>query len=244
MRKWLLIVLVILLSGCGLLTRPEPTSTPTPRPTVTPTQEILYMPTADIETAKQIHTYFSSYVKQPSWQTDPEPMIVISSLVSTGQTGSMDISLGQTVIGVDYLVVYDYIYLGFGVPTVKVAYGFLEKDKYFYLLNNEFWEGKNYSREQAREDIVTRFPRGSLVSVNFYGDGFVSRDLRVHWDKCKDAFEQSTRKDAIVFCDIGAELEKRQPISDFTNRATLKFRDDWVVLGIISDYPNEPISLP
>lgn len=204
------------------------------------------MPTADIDTAKTIHEHFSNYVKQSPWQTVPEPRIVIASLVSTGETGSMEIPLEQRTVTVDYLLVYDYIYLGFGVPTVKVAYGIYDRDrdKYFYLLNNEFWGGENFSREQAKEDILSRFSKGSLVGVNFYGDGFVSRDLRVHWDKCKDVFQNSKRNDAIVFCDVGAELEKRQSASDFTQRATLKFREDWVILGILSDYLNEPISLP
>lgn len=242
MRKLTLLLVSLLLVGCGL--RSTPTPSPTPRPTATPTEEVRFMPTADIDTAKTIHEHFSNYVKQSPWQTVPEPRIVISSLVSTGETGSMEVHFEQHVVSVDYLVVYDYIYLGFGVPTVKVAYGIYDHENYFYLLGNEFWEGKDFSQKQAQEDVAIRFPRGSFVGVNFYGDGFVSRDLRVHWDKCKDVFQQSKRNDAIVLCDVGAELEKRQSVSDFTQRATLKFREDWVVLGILSDYLNEPISLP
>ncbi|WP_322508174.1 hypothetical protein [Anaerolinea sp.] len=242
MRKLIFLLVSLLLAGCGLA--PTPTPSPTPRPTVTPTEEVRFMPTADIDTAKTIHEYFSNHVKQSPWQTVPETRVVISSLVSTGETGSMEVYHEQHVISVDYLVAYDYIYLGFGVPTVKVAYGIYDQEKYFYLLGNEFWEGKDFSQKQAQEDVAIRFPKGSLVGVNFYGDGFVSRDLRVHWDKCKDVFQNSKRNDAIVFCDVGAELEKRQSVSDFTQRATLKFQEDWVVLGILSDYPNEPISLP
>jgi hypothetical protein len=242
MRKLTLMIVSLLLVGCGLMSTPTPS--PTPRPTATPTQEIHYMPTAEIDVAKRIHTYFSDYIRPSSWQVEPEPMIVIPSLISTGETGNLEVDLDHKTVIVDYLVVYDYVYLGYGVPTVKVAYGISDEADYFYLLNNEFWSGNKYSRRQAYEDVTARFQRGTLVGVNFYGDGFVSMDLRVHWDKCEEMLENSTRKDAKVFCDVGSHLEKIQSVSEFTRRTTLRFRDDWVVLGFISDYPNPPIQLP
>lgn len=130
MRKLILLLVSLLLVGCELMATPTPS--PTPRPTVTPTEEVRFMPTADIDTAKAIHKHFSDYVKQSPWQTIPENRIVISSLVSTGETGSMEVLLEKHVVSVDYLVVYDYIYLGFGVPTVEVAYGIYDQEKYFY----------------------------------------------------------------------------------------------------------------
>ncbi|MGB9800979.1 MAG: hypothetical protein ACPLUL_12880 [Thermanaerothrix sp.] len=232
MRK-LLFLFVLLLTGCGLMATPTPTRTP--RPTATPTEEIRYLPTASNDTGKAIHGYFSNLVRFPVYQTEPLPRITISSLVSTGETGEMSALAGGETITADYLMAYDYLYLGYVVPVVKVIYGLQWGDEYFYLLEAPFWSGESYSREQAQKDAQERFHRGAVLGVAFYGEGFVSRDLRIDWDKCASVFREY-RADSTFICDVGKELEQKQPISGFTQRTVTSFRDDWAVLGLLLDY--------
>lgn len=91
MRKWLLIALVVLLSGCGLLTSPEPTPTTTPRPTVTPTPEPRYYPTADPQTTKavleQVYKPYQAYYLEATSPVDGTVYSTFSlTVVSSGKT--------------------------------------------------------------------------------------------------------------------------------------------------------------
>ncbi len=182
MRKWLFLLIALLLAGCGLGRTPTPS--PTPRPTVTPTPAPRYYPTLDASMRQELLYRIQKPKIYYREITDPDGtkyelfglMVISSGKTDTIQVDKYDVdvvwvyerNLGATyyplVIGVQDGQSYTPYYFGYdGEPNRQAYLAYLE------------------------EHGILERGRKLFPTVSDQSGGYVSLYKKIEWDKCGDS---------------------------------------------------------
>ncbi len=181
MRKWILLIVSLLLVGCGL--KATPTPSPTPRPTATPTEAPRYYPTLEASMKQELlyrvskpRAYYQAVNAPDGTKYESFGFMVISSgKVETLKAGKYDL---------DIVWVYE--------RNLNAAY---------YPLVVGVWDGEaytpyytRYTGEKERTAYIAYLDssgildRGRILypTIGAKKGGYVSM-YKIEWDKCGDS---------------------------------------------------------
>jgi len=203
MRKRLLTLILfsLVLAGCGLFGRAEPTPTRIPRPTATPTEAPRYYPTVDASTRQELlyrvpkpKNYYSEVVAPDGTKYDTFGIMVISS----GKVGTLKAGPYE----LDVVWVYE--------RNLDVAY---------YPLVIGVWDGKAYTPYYTRyagepdrqaylayleEKGILERGRRLFPSIADQSGGYVGLLKRIEWDRCGDS----------TYCLLGKYMQDTYGLDD------------------------------
>lgn len=191
MRKLTLLLVSLLLAGCGLMA--TPTQTPTPRPTATPTPELRYYPMAEkdvvVSLIKQIPKEWvsRSYEEIPIADGVIKRFVLIA--VSTGRLEQIQIN--------DWLVDVVWIYHRNATASLyPLVVGVQEGESYspYYVRYTGQFERDEYLAYLKEHGILDK---GRLLFPSVKGD-FVDRKTDIDWQACGET----------LFCRLGRYMEE------------------------------------
>lgn len=198
MRKLTLMIVSLLLVGCGLMSTPTPS--PTPRPTATPTQEPRYYPTVDPQTAKavleQVPKPFQGYYSEVTSPIDGTVYSAFSlTVVSSGKIEVLKVG--------DWSLDVVWIYERNANPRpafYPLVVGVEDKDGYtpYYT---------RYAGESSRDSYLkfleerSILERGRLLfpGIESVKGGYVSLYGGIDWESCGGD----------TFCRLGQYMQEK-----------------------------------
>ncbi len=203
MRKLTLLLVSLLLAGCGLMATPTPT--PTPRPTATPTPEPRYYPTVDSQTSKavleQVPKPFKRYYSEVTSPIDGTVYSAFSlTVVSSGKIESLKAG--------DWNLDVVWVYERNGNPRpafYPLVVGVEDKDGYTPYYTRYAGESNRDSYLKFLEERSI-LERGRLLfpGIQSVKGGYVNLYEEIDWQACGED----------VFCRLGRYMEERYGLDD------------------------------
>ncbi|WP_322508706.1 hypothetical protein [Anaerolinea sp.] len=189
MRKLVILLVSLLLAGCGLV--PTPTPSPTPRPTVTPTQAPRYYPTVDPQTSQEIRYRVQEPKDYYHESLAPDGTIIkffSLMVISSGKTGVMQ--AGDFVL--DVLWVYERNRIATQYPLIIAVQEGKTYTPYYVGYSGDI-DRQTYLEYLEQNGILDR---GRKIFPSVSGD-FVNRS-GIDWQACGDS----------TFCRLGQYLQE------------------------------------
>ncbi len=203
MRKLVLLLVSLLLVGCGL--RSTPTPSPTPRPTMTPTPEPRYYPTPDYETSKmileQVPKPFKGYYSEITSPIDGTVYSAFSlTVVSSGKIESLRAG--------DWSLDVVWVYERNGSPRpafYPLVVGVEDKDRYTPYYTRYLGEhNRNSYLKYLGEHAILERGRLLFPGIESVKGGYVSLYGGIDWQSCGEG----------TFCRLGQYMQEKFGLDD------------------------------
>lgn len=226
MRKLTLMVISLLLVGCGLMTTPTPS--PTPRPTATPTKVLEYYPTVETQIRDLLTETFDQYKKIPAYQeVNGEKSLVVWPLISTGKFETIPIQVQGKNIDLDVIWVIDYNHIKTPAQFPYVFGVWVDDEHTYYLFANGSSNQPIISnRDETKKQIPDLLPKGIPFLVRI--GTFIERG-KVDWESCN--YPKS-------LCDFGSYYANEIDFGVtrlFISRTEQKIPNWWFLYGWLFD---------